>query len=414
MCTPDYNKLKNPSHNYPERILMPIHYDFDRIIDRRHSDSLKWNYYDEDVIPMWVADMDFVSPQPVIDALKERIEHGVFGYPQGINGLPSELSEFRQLIVERLARLYDWQIQPQDIIFLPGVVKGFYLACHALASPDQAVMVQTPVYHPILDAAKTTGIQGREMELTRLQDGCYGIDWDAFKAGLSPQTRLFILCNPHNPVGKVFHKDELMRMAEICLRHGVVICSDEIHSDLVFSEHQHTPIASLDPEIANNTITLIAPSKTYNIAGLQCSFAIIQNEELRKRFLDARKGLVPWVNMMGMKAGETAYRHGQDWLEQVMVYLQANRDYLFDYLRKELPDLKMGMPEGTYLAWLDCRQAGIQGNPQKFFLEKGRVAFKDGVEFGSGGEGFVRLNFACPRAILKEGLQRIKKALQQR
>ena len=393
---------------------MQIHYDFDQIIDRRNSDSLKWNYYDEDVIPMWVADMDFVSPQPVIDALKEQVEHGVFGYPQGTIELPSELPGFRRLIIERLARLYNWEVRPQDIIFLPGVVKGFNLACHALASPDQAVLVQTPVYHPILDAAKTTGIQGREMELTRLQDGCYGVGWDAFEASLSPQTRLFLLCNPHNPVGKVFHKDELTHMAEICLRHGVVICSDEIHSDLVFSEHQHTPIASLDPEIADHTITLIAPSKTYNIAGLQCSFAVIQNEELRKRFLDARKGLVPWVNMMGMKAGEIAYRHGQEWLEQVMDYLQANRDFLYAYVRKEIPELVMGLPEGTYLAWLDCRQAGIQGNPQKFFLEKGRVAFNDGADFGPGGEGFVRLNFACSRVTLKEGLDRVIKALEQR
>jgi cystathionine beta-lyase len=393
---------------------MTLHYDFDQIIDRRHSDSLKWNYYDEDVIPMWVADMDFVSPQPVINALKERVEHGIFGYPQGIIGLPDELPEFRQLIVERLARLHNWQIQPQDILFLPGVVNGFNLACRALASPSQALLVQTPVYHPILDAAKTTGIQGQTMELTQQRDNSYSVDWDAFEASFTPQTRLFILCNPHNPVGKVFHKDELMRMAEICLRHGVVICSDEIHSDLVFPEHRHIPIASLEPEIADSAITLLAPSKTYNIAGLQCSLAIIQNEALRKRFLDARKGLVPWVNMMGMAAAEAAYRHGQDWLEQVMDYLQANRNYLYDYVQEELPELRMGMPEGTYLAWLDCRQAGIPGNPQKFFLEKGRVAFNDGEDFGPGGQGFVRLNFACPRASLKEGLKRIKKALEQR
>jgi len=392
---------------------MPIHYNFDQIIDRRHSDSLKWNHYDEDVIPMWVADMDFVSPQPVIDALIEQVEHGVFGYPQGIAGLPNELPRFRQLIIDRLASMYNWEIKPQDIIFLPGVVNSFNLACHAFASPDQAVMVQTPVYHPILKAAKTTGVQGKEMELTRLQDGCYGIDWDAFEASLSSQTSLFILCNPHNPVGKVFHKDELKHMAEICLRHNVVICSDEIHSDLVFPEHQHTPIASLDPEVADNTITLIAPSKTFNIAGLQCSFAVIQNEKLRKRFLEARKGLLPWVNMIGMRAGETAYRYGQDWLEQVMDYLQANRDFLYAYVREKLPGLEMGLPEGTYLAWLDCRKAGIQGNPQKFFLEKGRVAFNDGADFGPGGEGFVRLNFACPRAILIEGLQRLKTALDQ-
>jgi cystathionine beta-lyase len=392
---------------------MTTHYDFDQTIDRSSSDSLKWRYYQDDILPMWVADMDFRSPEPVIRALKERIEHGIFGYPQGLTGKPDELPELRQLIIERLKTMYNWQIEPQDILFLPGVVKGFNLACHALAAPDGALLIQTPVYAPILHAAETTGIQHQEMELSRLADGSYAVDWEAFETSFSPQTRVFILCNPHNPVGKVFRQDELERFAEICLQRGVVICSDEIHNDLVFSGQRHIPIACLDPEVAQNTITLMAPSKTYNIPGLQCSISIIQNQDLRERYLAARKGLLPWVNLMGLAAAEAAYRDGQDWLDQVMNYLEANRDYLYDFVQSELPDIKMGNPEGTYLAWLDCRQTGIEGNAYKFFLEKGRVAFNEGESFGRGGEGFVRLNFGCTRSTLNEALERMKRALSQ-
>ena len=288
----------------------------------------------------------------------------------------------------------------------------YNLACHALASPDGGVFVQTPVYHPMLHAAKETGCISQEMELTRQPDGSYSVDWDAFEAALSPQTRLFLLCNPHNPVGKVYRSEDLKRMAEICLERGVTICSDEIHCDLVFSGEKHTPIASLDPEIAQNSITLMAPSKTFNLAGLQCSFAIIPNPELRKRYLDSKKGLVSWVNLMGLQAALAAYQEGGDWLAQLMVYLEANRDYLVQYVRENLPGISIGVPQGTYLAWLDCREAGIEGEPGKFFLEKGRVGFNEGAIFGKGGEGFVRLNFGCPRSLLVEGLLRMKTALQ--
>jgi cystathionine beta-lyase len=391
---------------------MTIQYDFDELRDRRCSESIKWRKYDEDILPMWVADMDFLSPEPVIRTLRERVEHGFFGYPDCISDDPDRPSVLQQVIIERLARLYGWQVLPDEIIFIPGVVTGFNLACHALVSPTEAVMVQTPVYPPILGAAKETGIQGQEMELTLNPDGSYDVDWEAFERSLSSQSKLFILCNPHNPVGKVFRKDELLRMAEICLKHGVMICSDEIHCDLVFSGHEHIPIAALDPEISKNTITLMAPSKTFNLAGLQCSFAILQNAELRKRYRHAKGGLVPWVNLIGMVAAQSAYQQGDSWLAQLLQYLEANRDFLCDYVSQELPGVKLGKPEGTYLAWLDCRQAGILQNPCLFFLEKGRVACNDGETFGRGGQGFVRLNFGCPRSTLVEGLERIKEALQ--
>lgn len=390
---------------------MKTFYDFDQIIDRRASDSLKWRAYDQDVLPLWVADMDFVSPEPVIQALRERVEHGIFGYPDGVSSLPHELGALRQTIVERMAERYLWTIEPEDIVLSPGVVVGFNLACHAFLSPEQALMVQTPVYPPILHAARMTGVLHQEMELTHHPDDSYSVDWEVFEASLTPQTGMFILCNPHNPIGKAFTGAELERMAEICLRRNVVICSDEIHCDLVFPGVEHIPIASLHPEIAQHSITLIAPSKTYNIAGLECSLAIIPNRELRKRYMKSKKGLVSWVNLMGLTATQAAYQHGQDWLEQVLAYLTANRDFLAGYLRQHMPSIRMRPPDATYLAWLDCRQAGLPGNPYEFFLNKARVALNDGGSFGQGGQGFVRLNFACPRATLQAALERMHQAI---
>lgn len=390
-----------------------MRYDFDQIIDRRSTDSFKWNAYGPEALPMWVADMDFAAPEPVIRALRQRVDHGIFGYPMGLMNSPKELPELRAAIVDRLASLYRWQIEPEDIVFIPGVVVAFNLACHALAAPDQGVLVQTPVYTPILTAAQETGRLHQEMELTRQANGSYTVDWDQFEASITPQTRLFILCNPHNPVGKVFQTDELERLAEICLRHEVFICSDEIHCDLVYSGYRHTPIASLAPEIAQRTITLMAPSKTFNIAGLQCSFAIIPNRELRKRYLESRKGLVPWVNGLGLLAAQVAYQEGQEWLDQLLQYLEGNRNYLYEYVQQHLPEIKMGLPQATYLAWLDCRASSLSDDPYQICLSRGRVALNDGAKFGRGGEGFVRLNFGCPRGLLQEGLERLSQAIYQ-
>jgi cystathionine beta-lyase len=222
---------------------------------------------------------------------------------------------------------------------------------------------------------------------------------------------MFLLCNPHNPVGRVFARAELERMAEICLRHDMVICSDEIHCDLVFDGHEHISIASLSPEIERRTITLIAPSKTYNVAGIHASVAIITDPDLRRRFEAARAGLVPHLGVMGYTAMLAAYRDGEPWLEQVMAYMQANRDFLYEYANERLPGLTMAKPQGTYLAWIDCRSAGLPGNPHKFFLEEAGVAMNDGASFGKGGEGFVRLNFACPRATLVRALEQMRDAL---
>ncbi|MBC8264122.1 MAG: pyridoxal phosphate-dependent aminotransferase, partial [Anaerolineales bacterium] len=365
-------------------------YDFDQRIDRRRSESAKWHRYDEDVLPMWLADMDFRSPAPVIQALHERVEHGVFGY----SWPPPEL---RQVIVERLQRLYGWQVSPEALVFVPGVVTGFNLACHAVTSPDDGVLIQTPAYWPILRVPAGVGLASDEMELTLRPDGRYEIDLGAFERAITDRTRIFILCNPHNPIGRVFRREELEQMAEICLRHDIIICSDEIHCDLVFPGSRHLPIASLAPEIADQTITLMAPSKTFNLPGLKCSVAIVQNPELRKKLESTHTGLVHGVNVMGYTAALAAYRDGQAWLDEVLRYLEANLDFLLQYVEAHLPGVTMSRPEGAYLAWLNCREAGIPGNPHEFFLQQARVAVTDGAIFGRGGEGFVRLNFACPR-----------------
>ncbi len=394
-------------------------YNFDQLPDRRATNNAKWRKYSADVLPMWVADMDFASPPAVIEALQDFVGRGVFGYPQ-FEGDLTDSPPLREVVVARLARQYGWRVAPEALAFVPGVVTGFNLAAHVLAGPDSAaasgsapggeLVVQTPVYPPILEAAPHAGLVRRDAPLARGADGRYTVDWEAFEAAFSPATRMFLLCNPHNPVGRVFTRDELARMAEVCLRRGVPIISDEIHAELIYSGQQHVPIAALAPEIEHNTITLIAPSKTFNLPGLQCSVAIIPNAELRARFVAGRRGLVPWVNVMGLIAAEAAYRAGDEWLAQLLPYLEANRDTVARYVAAEMPGVRLGPPEATYLAWLDCAGTGLS-NPCQCFLDLGRVACSDGSTFGPGGQNFVRLNFGCPRPMLLEALGRMKTAL---
>jgi cystathionine beta-lyase len=387
--------------------MLTMIYDFDALPDRRNTESAKWNYFDPDIVPMWVADMDFRSPEPVIQALQERVAHGVFGYPGHVPGL-------KEAIVERMARCYQWEIQPEDIVFVPGVVTGFNMAAHAVLRPQEGVLFQTPVYMPFLDVARNVGGLREEMELSCNADGTYSFDSHAFERAVSPQTRMFLLCNPHNPVGRVFTRSELEIIADVCVHKDLVICSDEIHCDLVYSGQRHIPIASLNPEVAQRSITLMAPSKTFNIAGLSCSFAVIQNPQLRRDFIKADKGLVHGVNLLGLVAARAAFQEGQEWLDQLLVYLEGNRDLLVKFVNEELPGVRMAAPQGTYLAWLDCRQAGIGEKPAEFFKEKARVAVTEGSAFGNGGSGFIRLNFGCPRSMLIQALQRMKEALENK
>ena len=382
-----------------------MQYNFDKLIDRRLSECVKWNAFEADVLPMWVADMDFESPRSVTEALEARVEHGFFGYPQ----LSDDL---RGLVVDWIASQYRWKIQPTDLVFVPGVVTGFNLACQTLRGRPGSVLLQPPIYPPMLKAPLQASLDRKDALLMQTAGGEYQVDWDRFERSFDLTTRMFLFCNPHNPTGRVFRQEELERLAQACLQRGVLICSDEIHCDLVYSGHQHIPIASLDPEIARNSITLMAPSKTFNLAGLKFAFAVIPDAGLRQSYQDVGWGLVNHLNLMGICAAQAAYEAGHDWLHQLLIYLEENRDTLLQFVRSRLPGVKMGLPEGTYLAWLDCRQLELPEDPYHFFLKNAQVALGDGETFGPGGEGFVRLNFGCPRQVLLEALERMESALQ--
>jgi cystathionine beta-lyase len=382
-------------------------HDFDQPPARRGTDSLKWQRYGA-ALPLWVADMDFAAPEPVLAALHDRVRHGVFGY----GAPPVELTE---VLCARMAELYRWTVEPEQIVYLPGLVCGLNVVCRAIGEPGDEVLAQPPVYPPFLAAP---GQQERRLitaELTaeaRAGRLYYTFDDDAFAAAIGPRTRLFLLCHPHNPVGRAFDVGDLHRLAALCERHELTICSDEIHCDLLFDGRRHTPFATLAPEIAQRCVTLMAPSKTFNIPGLGVSFAIIQNPGLRRRFKQAMRGIVPDANVLGLHAALAAYQHGGAWLCDLLEYLAANRAFVVDAVDRTLPGLRTTVPEATYLAWLDCREAKkIAGNPHRFFLERAGVALNDGATFGPGGAGFVRLNFGCARATLAEGLERMRAAL---
>ncbi len=379
-------------------------YDFDRIIERRHSDSIKWRLYDEDVLPLWVADMDFLAPEPVTEALAARVQHGVFGYAQ-------EPPELREALVAWLARRFGWRVAPEAFLVVPGVVSGFNVACKAIGQPGDGVLVQTPVYPPILSAPANQGLVREDMQLSRDADGRYSVDDALMAATVSDRTRLFLLCSPQNPTGRTFSDAELGRMADLCLSRGVTIVSDEIHGDLVHPDARHRPIASLSPEVGAATITLMAPSKTFNIPTLGFSLAIIENPGLRKAFRRAMSDIVPHVGALAYTGALAAYTQAESWLDACMTYLAGNRDFLVRYIAEHLPGIHMWSPEATYLAWLDCRGADLPGGPYNFFLEHARVALNDGAAFGEGGAGFVRLNFGCPRATLVQALERMRAAL---
>lgn len=387
-------------------------YNFDQVVNRRESDSGKWNRYGADVLPLWVADMDFESPAPIKDAVIKRMEHNVFGYGKD----PVNL---RQVVTQRMQDLYGWTIRPSDIVFLPGLVCGLNVVSSAIGQPGDGALVSTPVYPPFLSSPTNQGRVTQMAEMSRtMVDGKihYEIDFDVFEQTIQPNTKLFILCNPHNPTGRAYDRDELTQMAEICIKHDLIICSDEIHCDLLLGETRHIPLASLNDEIAQRTITLMAPSKTFNVPGLGCSLAIIPNEALRKQVEKAAAGIVPHVNLLGFVAAEAAYGDSEcdRWLQELRSYLTANRDFMVDYVGKHLPGITTTSPQATYLGWMDWRESGVDGSAYQFCLDKAKVAFNDGSNFGKGGEGFLRINLACPRSTLQEALDRVCQALQNR
>ena len=378
---------------------------FQQMVDRRNTESIKWNYFDEDVLPMWVADMDFLCPPPVIEALQKRVEHGIFGYP-------TEPPRMREVIVDRLQRRYDWTIEPEWITFIPNVFAGFHLAAHAVTRPGDGVLLTPPIYHPMLLVPSNVDLKEQLVELDRTTQGTYSVPFGRFEDAITGRSELFILCNPHNPIGKVYSRQDLEQFGEICLKHDLIICSDEIHADFVYEGHKHVPIASLSREIADRTITLMSPVKSFNVAGIPFAFAVIPNPGLRKQYQGAGKGLVVHPSAMGYVAAMAAFEHCDDWSADLLKVLQANRDFAMDFISSEIPGLQMTPMEGTYLSWLDCRDTGIEGSPYEFLLEKARVATIEGARFGPGGKGFVRLNMACPLSRLQEGLERIRDALR--
>ena len=372
--------------------------------ERRNTDSLKWGLFDEDVLPLWVADMDFTSPPVVIEALQRRVAHGVFGY-----ALDSR--ELKELVVARMELLHGWKITPDDILLVPGVVSGFNLVCQAVTRAGESILLQPPVYPPFFEVPVKAEARAVYNNILPGSDGQYRVDLGAFDHAIEKDTKAFLLCNPHNPLGRVFTRDELLGMAESCLRRKMVIIADEIHCDLIFSGYQHIPIASLDQEVAASTVTLIAPSKTFNIAGLDCSILICQDRELRERIKQAKRGLMGGVNLLGMAAAVAAYRDGASWLAEVIAYLETNRDHLMTYLEEKLPRIHMVKPEATYLAWLDCRELNLPISPREHFYRNARVALNDGSDFGEPGRGFVRLNFGCSREILDKALESMSSSL---
>ena len=392
-------------------------FDFDHTPDRRTTNSAKWTWYPPDVLPLWVADMDFPAPPPVIEALRAAVEHGVFGYE-----MPNQA--LRESVVTRMRKLYGWNIHPESVVTIPGLVSGFYAATGALCRPGEGYLIQPPVYMPFNDIQKHLGVVRQEAQLAVHAEGSrlrYAIDWANFRAAFhtgGSRTRMFLLCNPHNPTGQIYTTDALTRMAETCLQQNTVIVSDEIHCELLLGGAQHIPVAMLSPEIAENSITLIAPSKTFNIAGLFCGFAIIPSPKLRAQYRLQLERMTLHPNGLGQVAALAAFSGAcDDWLAELLAYLSANRDFAVQYIEQELPGIRTTVPEATYLLWLDCSALVKDGkipaeiSPYEFFLEKAKVAFNDGLPFGSGGDGFVRLNFGCSRSTLEEGLQRMKKAL---
>lgn len=393
------------------------HYNFDTVINRRGTNAIKHDIFDDEaVIPLWVADMDFPAPDAVIQALKSRLEHPIFGYSFAIPKL-------REILQERLARLYNWHVELDDIVLMPGVMASLNHVLRVFGQPDGDVLMTTPVYPPFLMAPAQNGMRPNIVPLIATEtDGIlhYTIDFEAFEAAIHAGTKVFLMCNPHNPVGRMWSKEELARVGDICTRHGVLICSDDIHADLVFQDH--IPIASVSPEIAQNTITLMAPSKTFNIPSLGFSFMVVQNPELREKFVSAAHFVIPEPNLLGVVGAHAAYTGGDEWLKEVLRYLKANRDLVTDYIRENMPQIKLTHPEGTYLSWLDCREAihnappagkGFLGGLEPFFLHHSQVALNDGKQFGEAGVGFARLNFGIARSQLLEALERMASVIEK-
>ncbi|MFD1413462.1 MalY/PatB family protein [Oceanobacillus jeddahense] len=385
---------------------------FEEVHDRKQTKSMKWDmlqmkFQSEDVLPMWVADMDFKAPEAVNQALIKRAEHGIYGYTVIDEDVTSSITDW-------VKNRHGWAIQADWLNYSPGVINTLHMALQAFTEPGDKIMIQTPVYTPFYNIIN---VLDREIVKNPLvyQDNYYTIDFEDMENKLASGVKAFILCSPHNPVGRVWTEEELRKMAELCLQYDAMIFSDEIHADLVFKGHKHLPIASLSEEIADQTITCMAPSKTFNLAGLQASYAITSNKQnkqkLEKAFL--RQGLNNSLNGMAVTAMEAAYRHGEPWLEELLEVIQSHTAYIKERFADEAPELKVTKSEGTYLVWVDCSELNMDKKElNRFMIDTGRVGLNAGQDYGVEGDPFMRINVACPRATIEEGVNRIIYAVE--
>ena len=385
-------------------------YNFDEYVERRNTKSVKWDgmeevFGTEDALPMWVADMDFLSPPEVVNALIERAKHGVYGYTLKDEG-------FYDSFIKWVKKRHSWEIKRKWIVVTPGVVSAISLAILAFTKPSDEIILQPPVYYPFFRVV--SGL-GRKIVYNPLkfENGRYTMDFDDLERKINGKTKMLILCSPQNPTGRVWTEEELSKLGNICKRNDILIASDEIHADIVYKEYKHTPIASLE-DFANNTITFMAPSKTFNIAGLNTAMTIIPNEELLKSFSMMLENIGLGIgNVFGITASQAAYENGEEWLEALLDYLKENLEFLKSFVAERMPQVKVVEPEGTYLVWLDFRSLNMSDEELRtFMLEKAKVALDDGYIFGPGGSGFQRINIATPRIILKQGLERIEKSIK--
>lgn len=384
-------------------------YDFDAVDPalKRTSRGEKWRTYPPDALPLWVADMDFAVAEPIRRELQRAVDTSDLGYP--VHPAPTDLPE---VFAARVRERFGWEVEPRRVEILSDVVQGFYVGIDRLSAPGEGVVVQTPIYPPFLRVAADLGRRTCESPLVRGRAG-YEIDLDGLRRAAAG-ARMLLLCHPHNPTGRVFRRRELEAVAEIALTHGLFVLSDEIHADLVLSGEPFVPFASLAPEVAARTITLTSASKAFNIAGLRTAVAVFGSDELRRRFLSLPRHVRGGINSLGISAALAAWLHGQPWLDAAVAYLRGNRDLVAGFVRDSLPGVVHHPPEATYLAWLDCRALELRPSPWRFFLEQAHVALSDGPTFGAPGEGFVRLNFATSRALVREALERMAKALAAR
>lgn len=381
---------------------------FNIIPDRRSTLNLsKWTAYPKDILPLWLADTDFPTPRVIRDALHKQVEHGVLGYE-----LPSRA--FFEIISSRMQALYGWKVDPDWIVYTSGVNNGYYIAARVLCSPRKGYAIQTPVYNHFHEMEESVRFSKRVAPLAKSVIGNklrYDVDYDALKKAVS-RAGMFLLCHPHNPVGKIYSRNELMQMAKICIDNKVTIVSDEIHAEILLGGSKYKPLASLSKEIADHTITLVSASKACNVPGLSAAFAIISNENLRKKYYAAALGMSYEVSILGLTAARVAFSGKVDpWLRELRRYLTANRDFLVDYVTRHMPNVRTTIPDATYLGWLDFTQTNIEGSPFEFFKSKAKVALSDGIIFGRDGAGHLRINFGTSRAILKECLDRMRNAM---